>query len=294
MLFTCCFIYSPLFAMQEREENNSEQRTTLTQEEAAQQIALLLFYQAPAQNVQRHNEQLESTARASTIIASPRRSRASGVKRRRVMSRNHARLTQLIEGSSPNRGQALTEEAVAFTPFLRNIYPLLYQTENPQNPSPEKPLGSHDPKNTKRKRKIENSEIRRIRDRMHSTARSLFQEGEYWDAIVEALEHTFYQRDGLINIWYQGENGDYNIERMMRGDAPIGPDNLSLELHHIIREPGDIVETTGSFHRRESGLVHPPGPGLGEVERSLFNDIRRFYWQARLCDILKEQDLYPI
>ncbi len=210
-----------------------------------------------------------------------------------VFSRNHERLTDLADASTPRRKERIRREAIALTPFFRQVYPITHDTDNPENPSPLKQIGSRESKSRKRRKKQDSGTVRR---KVRVLARAIFREGEHWDAIIENPSgYTFHQRDGLIDPWHVDTNGRTNLERMLRGNAPIGPDGESVELHHLVQEdPGPLVEVSAELHRRESGVLHTSGPGLGD-RREHFNHFRsNVYWPARACDILESEGLYPV
>lgn len=81
------------------------------------------------------------------------------------------------------------------------------------------------------------------------------------------------------------ENGGTNLDLMKEGLAPIGPDGLTIELHHIFgEEPGPIAELTASVHRRESKDLHSIIDGSFRKDpekRKNWNSFKGTYWESR-------------
>lgn len=90
--------------------------------------------------------------------------------------------------------------------------------------------------------------IRRIFDIHNET------ETKYIDSAVSKTRsngHDVYQRDVY-------EKSTENIERMERGNAPIGYDGSPVELHHIQQKPsGELLEIQKSEHKRDYDGLHP-------------------------------------
>ena len=94
-----------------------------------------------------------------------------------------------------------------------------------------------------------------------------------------------YQRDDLIDPAKVGSDGRTNLQRMLDGDAPLGPDNRAINLHHMIQEePGPMAEVTGSFHDRYRRALHvnwPPRDYPGIHPNAGYERWRSDYWVQR-------------
>jgi hypothetical protein len=83
-----------------------------------------------------------------------------------------------------------------------------------------------------------------------------------------------------------------NVDRMVKGRAPIGYDGQPVNLHHLTQnEPGALAEVGGKFHADNTDVLHGmTGAGssfrysadgaLTEAEKT-FNRFKYWYWQQR-------------
>jgi RHS repeat-associated protein len=70
---------------------------------------------------------------------------------------------------------------------------------------------------------------------------------------VEGLDgqpQRVYQRDDLIDPGLKDKYGRTNFSRMKQGLAPIGPDGIEINVHHMLQTAdGPLAELTATFHR---------------------------------------------
>nr|WP_254770982.1 HNH/ENDO VII family nuclease [Bartonella harrusi] len=141
----------------------------------------------------------------------------------------------------------------------------------------------------------------------------LGQERKFWsaDPVEVEFEMTYkgekitqknkiYQRDDLfdpnrISEWkVKGETvWGTNIERMKAGNAPIGFDGKSVELHHMLQTPdGPLAEVTNAFHNEHHSVIHinPNTMGSG-IDRQQFNKWREKYWKDRAKTIEEKMQI---
>ena len=79
--------------------------------------------------------------------------------------------------------------------------------------------------------------------------------------------------------------GRTNLSRMKEGCAPIGPDGLSMNLHHLAQHDGLLAELSGRTHRKHHRDLHYSlGRGSSEIDRPLFDSFRTKYWKRRAHD----------
>lgn len=112
-----------------------------------------------------------------------------------------------------------------------------------------------------------------------------------------------YQRNDIFDPHRVDELGRTNIQRMKKGDAPIGKDGKEVNLHHLTQdEPGPMAEVLSSFHSKHDRVVHiysnqwdkswVGSDGLRRVynsappsmNRGPFNTWKKSYWKARALD----------
>jgi RHS repeat-associated protein len=122
-------------------------------------------------------------------------------------------------------------------------------------------------------------------------------------SIVEGRK--VYQRDELIDPEIVDSFGRTNLQRMQVGNAPIGPDGLELNLHHLTQdEPGPMVELVSSYHSENDRILHmysnqwdktwggPDGvrrtydSAPPSMDRRPFNKWKKSYWKTRALDFL--------
>lgn len=78
-------------------------------------------------------------------------------------------------------------------------------------------------------------------------------------------------------------NGKTNLQRMSKGNAPVGKDGLYIELHHLIQsEHAGIAETSGTMHRKNHKTIHINDSSIPSgINRSSFDGMRANYWKRR-------------
>jgi RHS repeat-associated protein len=66
-----------------------------------------------------------------------------------------------------------------------------------------------------------------------------------------------FQRNELFDPNHIDAFGRSNIQRMQKGNAPIGKDGFDVNLHHLIQdEPGSMAELLRSFHSKNDRVLH--------------------------------------
>ena len=108
----------------------------------------------------------------------------------------------------------------------------------------------------------------------------------YWDRKIEFNGKQVYQRDDIIDPHMVDPNGRTNLQRMKAGTAPLGPDGLSINLHHLLQtDDSPIAEVTKTFHQENSGIIHiNPNSIPSGINRPVFDAWRRQYWMQRARD----------
>jgi hypothetical protein len=116
---------------------------------------------------------------------------------------------------------------------------------------------------------------------------------KFWQEPQTINGKKVYQRNDLFNVntmseWTRKGNviRGNNIERMRAGNAPIGRDGRSIELHHVTQtENSTIAELTRTFHKKNTRVIHinPNTYGSG-INRSKFGAWSTKYWQNRAND----------
>lgn len=115
----------------------------------------------------------------------------------------------------------------------------------------------------------------------------------YWSKSIQFDGNKVYQRNDLfdpmqVSSWKR--NGKTitgtNIERMAAGNAPIGYDGKSVNLHHLLQTPeGPIVEVSNSFHKQYYSTIHMnTGKSPSLINRNEFNKWSSKYWMNRSLD----------
>jgi hypothetical protein len=109
---------------------------------------------------------------------------------------------------------------------------------------------------------------------------------KYWTRSVEFEGQKVYQRDDLIDPGRRDPDRRTNLERMRSGDAPIGPDGRSLNIHHLLQtQDGPLAEMTESFHRFHRRAMHiNPRTTPSGIDRREFDAWRTHYWMRRAQD----------
>jgi hypothetical protein len=100
---------------------------------------------------------------------------------------------------------------------------------------------------------------------------------------------TVYQRDDLVDPSYESPVDKYgrtNLKRMQQGLAPMGPDDLPVNLHHMLQtQDGPIAEISQSLHlgKESFGILHANyGSGIPSgIDRDAFSAWKSQYWKDR-------------
>jgi len=80
---------------------------------------------------------------------------------------------------------------------------------------------------------------------------------KFWKQKTEFGGRKVYQRDDIFDPNAIDGNGLSNIQRMLKGRAPMGRDGEAVNLHHLIgREPGTIAEVGGRLHSVKTKALH--------------------------------------
>lgn len=126
--------------------------------------------------------------------------------------------------------------------------------------------------------------------------------GTRWQA-KEVAGRKVYQRDDIIDPQRKDRFGRTNVQRMKKGLAPIGPDGLEINLHHVTQdEPGPMAELVNTQHKENFGLLHiyrnqhdkrwrgPDGilrqykSAPPSMDRTPFDAWKKIYWRTRAVD----------
>src|SRR5215470_3148036 len=96
----------------------------------------------------------------------------------------------------------------------------------------------------------------------------------------DELGQRVYQRNDLIDPDLVTADGRTNLERMLEGDAPIGPDGEPLQLHHMLQtQDSPLAEVTTTFHRQHKRTIHiNPSTIPSGIQRGAFDSWRSRYW----------------
>ena len=79
-----------------------------------------------------------------------------------------------------------------------------------------------------------------------------------------------------------------NIQRMASGRAPIGFDDKSVNLHHLIQtQDGAIAEISQTMHQKYYQTIHiNTGSMPSGINRRAFDVWKEDYWANRALDFL--------
>ena len=104
---------------------------------------------------------------------------------------------------------------------------------------------------------------------------------------------TVHTRDDLMNPDYVSPADKYgrtNLKRMQQGLAPMGPDDLPVNLHHMLQtQDGPIAEITQSLHLGQGsyGVLHINGNDVPSgIDRDAFAAWKTGYWKSRAAGIV--------
>lgn len=107
------------------------------------------------------------------------------------------------------------------------------------------------------------------------------------NGIEKDVSRRVYQRNDINFYYFDQDTGQTNLQRMLRGNAPIGRDGKPLELHHILQqESGPMVEIHETTHREYKRILHGL-KGNGDSFRNnkdldnQYRSFKRIYWKWR-------------
>ncbi len=127
-------------------------------------------------------------------------------------------------------------------------------------------------------------------------------ESQFWK---KADTHEFfgqsnkvYKRDDLIDLMrVDPDSGLTSLALMKKGRAPVGPDNLPINLHHTIQtQEGALAEITSEMHKKYHRILHittnqsrggvtRAGP-TPRIDRGAFEKWKTQYWKERAIELL--------
>jgi hypothetical protein len=109
---------------------------------------------------------------------------------------------------------------------------------------------------------------------------------KYWPNRIVFQGNTVYQRNDLVDPFLRDALGRPNLQRMEAGLAPLGPDKLPINLHHMLQtQSGPLVELTQSFHMGFRNTIHiNPRTIPSGIDRVVFAAWRADYWKNRVRD----------
>jgi len=101
---------------------------------------------------------------------------------------------------------------------------------------------------------------------------------KYWTKTITFKKIKVYQAKNQFKFTKN------NIKRMKKGNAPIGIDKKSINLHHMTqRNTSSIAEVTATFHRKNSKVLHINSNKIPSgINRSQFNSWKKSYWKWRV------------
>ncbi len=102
---------------------------------------------------------------------------------------------------------------------------------------------------------------------------------------VQFEGRTVYVRDDLIDpMFVDQKTGLSNMDLMLDGQSPIGPDGNRIHLHHVLMtDKGPLAEVTQTFHQEHSWVLHNlyERPHTSLINRGQFQDFKERYWLWR-------------
>lgn len=91
----------------------------------------------------------------------------------------------------------------------------------------------------------------------------------------------------IFKLNYKDALGRSNCDRMLQGLAPIGIDDLPINLHHMKQKnDGELVEILDSEHKYYNKELHSYN-STSEIDRNKFNEWKKGYWKERGLKICK-------
>ncbi len=255
-------------------EEYNEREHTLQTTRAVHQI---MASRRAGENERRHNKKKDKENITPDSKARPTHLKG-------IFTRNLPKLEKQVGSiGTPTRRSTVLGEAQQMTPLLTALYRDAFKSQDPEHPTPIKTTKQH---TRSRSKKLSKEEIERLAEE------NLPPTGYH---VVEQVEDygPIYQNDQLIDLFRQDEHGRINLQRMLEGEPPVGPDTPSsgrpeaINLHHLVQgvDPGPLAELSATLHRRETAVLHRGAPGIDD--RNDFDNFRRLYWQARVYDLLE-------
>ncbi len=107
------------------------------------------------------------------------------------------------------------------------------------------------------------------------------------DGIERDVSRRVYQRNDIDFDRIDPDTGETNLQRMLKGNAPIGRDGKPIELHHILqKEVGPMVEIHEMTHREYKKILHgiiSDGDSFRNDKTldSQYRNFKRAYWKWR-------------
>ena len=104
----------------------------------------------------------------------------------------------------------------------------------------------------------------------------------YEKNIVNSGSNIQYKETKVIQRDFIFKHSKYNLERMKRGQPPIGIDKEPIQLHHLKQQDnGILVEVLAkNEHKKEYKVLHRYKKE-SEINRTKFNAFRNSYWKER-------------
>jgi len=113
------------------------------------------------------------------------------------------------------------------------------------------------------------------------------------NGVERDVSRRVYQRNDINFDYVDKDTGKTNLDRMLKGNAPIGRDGKPIVLHHTLqKEVGPMVEIHETTHEEYKRILHGlRGPGESfrnnkELD-SQYRNFKRAYWKWRAQQYLK-------
>jgi len=136
----------------------------------------------------------------------------------------------------------------------------------------------------------ENGIIKKDRSRIFFSVR--FEGTVKVNGIVRDVSRRVYQRNDIDFDYMDGDRGETNLQRMLKGNATIGRDGKPIELHHILqKEVGPMAEIHETTHNEYKKVLHGlRGKGESfrndEVLDKQYKNFKKAYWKWRAVQYL--------
>ncbi len=118
------------------------------------------------------------------------------------------------------------------------------------------------------------------------------------EGVERDVSRRVYQRNDIDFNYVDKDTGENNLQRMLRGYAPIGKDGKPIELHHVIqKEAGSVVEIHETTHKAYKRILHGLR-GNGESFRNdkildkQFKNFKKLYWKWRAKEYMEGVNRY--